>query len=291
MIGSAILLGGVSFVLLPLEMAAGLFAAITLWLTLYSAPFLCAYIGWLFGMFLGFVHAETHLWGVLSLIPVGIWFVINWRFTLAKEIPSFIKAFRNPLARRKMFRYCGLIFPCIIYPLWGPSALNKSLMVATAIAFISEKTVSYVPILERWFKAIAPASYERRKKSISGTTCYLLGAFVASLFPDPASVQAIVMATIGDAWAVLVGKRWGKLKWFEGKTLEVSLACLAGALLGSFIYGLMVPEAQIPWLILLWGGLVTLFTEGIFRFELDNLLVAPVSAAIMTAVIWIAYFF
>lgn len=104
-------------------------------------------------------------------------------------------------------------------------------------------------------------------------------------------VQAIVMATIGDAWAVLVGKRWGKLKWFEGKTLEGSLACLAGALLGSFIYGLMVPEAQIPWLILLWGGLVTLFTEGIFRFELDNLLVAPVSAAIMTAVIWIAYFF
>ena len=172
----------------------------------------------------------------------------------------------------------------------GAKRSKQSLMVATAIAFISEKTVSYVPILERWFKAIAPASYERRKKSISGTTCYLLG--VLSLpFPRPRIGTGYSHGYYRRCLGSLVGKRWGKLKWFEGKTLEGSLACLAGALLGSFIYGLMVPEAQIPWLILLWGGLVTLFTEGIFRFELDNLLVAPVSAAIMTAVIWIAYFF
>ncbi|MDD2206298.1 MAG: hypothetical protein WCQ97_01830 [Aminobacterium sp.] len=291
MIGSAILLGGVSFILLPLEMAAGLFAAITLWLTIYAAPFFCLYIGWLFGMFLGFVRAETNLWSILALIPVGIWFLVNWRLTLAKEMPLFVKGLKEPLARRKMFRYCGLIFPCVIYPLWGPGALNKYLMIATVAAFIIEKITNYVPFLKKWFKSISSQKEERDERSISSTTCYLLGAFIASLFPDPASVQALMMATMGDAWAVLVGKRWGKLNWLEGKTLEGSLACLAAALMSGFIYGALVPEAQIPWLILLWGGLATLFTEGFFRFELDNLLVAPVSAAIMTAVIWIAYLF
>lgn len=289
MIGSAILLGIVSMLLLPLEMSAAILIALTLWLTFRGGVLFCIFLGWVLGVFLGMVRAETHLWTVLSLIPVGIWFFINWRHKIASDITFVTCAFREPLVRRKLLRYGGLIFPCIIYPFGGSGVMNKYLMIATVFSFALEKISCHVPFLSKWLTVISPEPYERKEKSISGTTCYLLGAFVASLFPDPASVQALVMATIGDAWAVLVGQRWGKIPWLEGKTLEGSLACFCGALSGGYVFGLLVPMGQAPWLILLWGSLATLFTEGLFKHELDNLLTAPVSAAVMTAVIWVAY--
>ena len=60
MIGSAILLGIVSMLLLPLEMSAAILIALTLWLTFRGGVLFCIFLGWVLGVFLGMVR-EVYL--------------------------------------------------------------------------------------------------------------------------------------------------------------------------------------------------------------------------------------
>lgn len=76
---------------------------------------------------------------------------------------------------------------------------------------------------------------------------YLLSSIllVIFFFPEEIAVIGIVMAVIGDAFAALIGKSFGKIRLRQRKTLEgvfagIFFAMLAGSLL-TLIYSLSLP--------------------------------------------------
>jgi len=107
-----------------------------------------------------------------------------------------------------------------------------------------------------------------------------MGSAIAGLFPIPYSLISIVMLTLGDSWAVLIGQRWGKHKWLEGKSIEGSLACFAIAFASGAVYMNLI-NMPISYLNLLLGAIVATIVEGLGKWLNDNLTMAPAAALAM----------
>lgn len=129
----------------------------------------------------------------------------------------------------------------------------------------------------------------RRKKSLSkkideinrvfgsrwgGHTHFLLGTLVVALLtPEGVLVAAILMLTLGDSAAALIGAKFGRHKIKKGKTIEGSLACflvcVTTSIFISRFYNVSI-EA------LLAGSLVATITES-FSTHLDDNLTIPIA--------------
>jgi dolichol kinase len=187
------------------------------------------------------------------------------------------------LVRRKIYRYCGLVFPLIIYPVFGSHFLRLLLLCLTLGALAVEIARSRITSLnDRLRKIFSPVGKEEEAFHISGTSAYLAGSFMASLFQGPAAPQAMVMLTLGDAWAVLVGKRWGHHPWLEGKTIEGSLACLFISLLSAYSLANSFSLFRIHWFGILLASLAVTLTEAMAKGIWDNLLMAPAAVTGIT---------
>lgn len=180
------------------------------------------------------------------------------------------------LVRRKIYRYCGLVFPLIIYPVFGSHFLRLLLLWISLGALAIEITRSRVTSLnDRLRKIFSPVGKEEEAFHISGTTSYLAGSFMASLFNGPAAPLAMVMLTLGDAWAVLVGKRWGNSPWLKGKTMEGSFACLLISFLSAYSLANSFSLFRIHWFGIFLASLAVTLTEAVAKGIWDNLLMAP----------------
>lgn len=99
---------------------------------------------------------------------------------------------------------------------------------------------------------------EHERWSLLGSTYLLIAALLAvEIFPQPVAAAALGFTILGDGFAGLVGRGWGRARFF-GKSLEGTLAgfgaCLAwAAFLASF--------GHLPWGILVVGALVASLVE------------------------------
>jgi len=77
---------------------------------------------------------------------------------------------------------------------------------------------------------------EHEAFSLLGSTYLLLAALLAiEIFPRPVAATALGFTVLGDAFAAIVGKGWGRARIF-GKSLEGFAACLAVCLAwGAFV--------------------------------------------------------
>lgn len=89
---------------------------------------------------------------------------------------------------------------------------------------------------------------------------------------------ALVFIIVGDVAAALIGRKFGKVK-FKGKSLEGSLACLAGTALVAYA---AFEIANFPLLVGLVGAVVATIVEAIPDFVDDNLSVPVISGLVMT---------
>ena len=107
---------------------------------------------------------------------------------------------------------------------------------------------------------------EHEQFGLLGSTYLLMAALLAvDLFPRPVAAAALGFTVLGDAFAAIVGKAWGRTRVF-GKTLEGALgglaACLAwAAFLAAFGY--------LPWGVVVAGALVASLAE-ILPIPLDD---------------------
>ena len=73
---------------------------------------------------------------------------------------------------------------------------------------------------------------EHEKKSIGAHIYFALAAFIiVYFFPKDIAIGSIVVATLGDAIAAIIGKPFGKHRFKNGKSLEGSLAFFITSLL------------------------------------------------------------
>ncbi len=106
---------------------------------------------------------------------------------------------------------------------------------------------------------------------------YILTAFclTIALFSTPIAIAAMVFIIVGDTFAALIGRRFGRHK-FGHKSFEGSSACL----ISTMIVALFIPELELK--IGLIGALIATIVEALpFGID-DNVTVPLLSGLVMT---------
>ncbi|MFH1686605.1 MAG: hypothetical protein ABIE70_03685 [bacterium] len=115
-----------------------------------------------------------------------------------------------------------------------------------------------------------------RSGDFTGATYILLTVCVTvAMFDKSLAVTALAFIMVGDTFAALVGRRWGRHR-IGDKSLEGSAACLASLL----VVVAVVPS--LPWEVGLIGALVATVVEALpWRID-DNVTVPLLSGLAMT---------
>ena len=107
---------------------------------------------------------------------------------------------------------------------------------------------------------------EHEQFNLLGSTYLLLAALLAiEIFPQPVAAAALGFTVLGDAFAAIVGKGWGRTRIF-GKSLEGFAGGLAACLLWAVFLVWAVP---LPWSVALAGALVASAVE-VLPIPLDD---------------------
>ncbi len=97
-----------------------------------------------------------------------------------------------------------------------------------------------------------------------------------ALFEKPIAIAALVFIIVGDTLAALVGRRYGRHRFFRGKSIEGSLACLVG----TFLVSMVLPGISL-WVGAVGAVVATLVEAYSFNVD-DNISVPLVSGLSMT---------
>ena len=142
--------------------------------------------------------------------------------------------------RRKSVHFLGLAFP-ILYVFTTRHTAIIAVGALLAIALGIELLKVYLPAFRVIFMRIFSPMLrsQERRGGLTGATYYLIGSFLCILFFDKTlAIVCLCFLTLGDLFAALIGKQWGRIKLFSQKSLEGSLACFivctAAALLIGF---------------------------------------------------------
>jgi len=230
---------GMLAVLIPVESLAFLVAILTLCLTLGYIPLILIFL--LTPGFFTLIYLKEGLeffsYGFAILIISILLFIPSTR--IAGQYRTVLESLSSKTARRKIYRYFGLFFPCILLPLTTGHILMLVLWTITIILWITEFSRTVFSSVDTFVTFIQkPVSKAYEEKGISGTSLYITGCAVASILPFPAGPVSIVMATTADPWAAMAGGKWGKNVIYRGKTLEGSISCLIICILAgcSFLH-------------------------------------------------------
>ena len=110
----------------------------------------------------------------------------------------------------------------------------------------------------------------------TGATYILIAVcLTVALFDKPIAVAALGFIIVGDTFAALIGRRFGKHR-FGNKSIEGSVACLAGTLLVAAF----VPD--MPAIIGITGAVVAAVAEALPWTIDDNISVPLISGLTMT---------
>lgn len=189
-------------------------------------------------------------------------------------------SFASELAR-KGTHLGSVIIPWIYYAF----ALSKGQALAILVPIALLNTAIEISRLRRWrlwFAIEGVAGKMVRKHEEAGDftgAFYQLWMFVLviALFRMEIAVLASSFIIVGDTFAALIGRRWGRHR-FRGKSLEGSLAFLASALVVVFVSEALF---QFPFSVALAGAVVATLVEAIPDFVDDNLSVPLISGAVM----------
>ncbi len=142
--------------------------------------------------------------------------------------------------RRKSIHLLGLIFP-ILYVF--TTRHNAIIGVGCLLAFVLgiELLKALLPAFRAMFMRIFSPILrsQERKGGLTGATYYLIGSFLCILFFDKTlAIVCLCFLTLGDLFAALIGKQWGRIKLFSRKSLEGSLACFIVCTAAALLIGL-----------------------------------------------------
>jgi len=263
----------------PLEVITAMTAASILWMTPGNIP--CLSLFSVFMVLISFPGLFTLTDPVMILSFAALLLLslqMNYR-TISREFSQLKLSLRKNLVRRKFYRSLGLFFPCVLLPLTGYRTLSAVLWTLTVVLWSAEvgkkhssRTMKLVRMLQK------PVMKRSEYKGTSGTTLYITGCAVASLFFGPAAPVSMIMTTLGDAWAVLVGSRVGKHTIVKEKSLEGSLACFLICVVSGFLFFQYYP-VQTGGVFATLAGASAATVAELFSGKWDNL-VMPVAASV-----------
>lgn len=123
---------------------------------------------------------------------------------------------------------------------------------------------------------------EHERASLLGSTYLLMAALLAvELFPQPIAAAALGYTVLGDAFAAIVGRGWGRTRFF-GKSFEGTVAGFAACLVWAAFLGL---SGILPWGLLLAGAAVASLIEFL-PIPLDDNLGVTMFAGYVMKLLW-----
>jgi glycerol-3-phosphate acyltransferase PlsY len=130
-------------------------------------------------------------------------------------------------------------------------------------------------------KFISPIlrSHEKQGK-ILGSTYFVTSSLLSIVFfPQEIAVASITFLVLGDLFAAIIGKKWGRIKIFSGKSFEGSLACF---IICFFVSILVI---RIKPVVGLFGAIAATIFELVPIGIDDNLTMPLTSGFVMWAIV------
>lgn len=183
------------------------------------------------------------------------------------------------IGRRLFHMTVGSFFPVLALFI-ARDTLLVALGSTTAVALSLELVrLRWARLNRVFFRYLPLALKETEASTLTGASYLLLGAVLAFiLFNRDIAVAALLFLSIGDPLAGVVGERFGRHRLF-GRSLEGSLACLAGGMLTAVV--LWLTHLDIGLLTMAVGVVAATVTELAPLPLDDNLRVPLVSGGIM----------
>lgn len=97
-----------------------------------------------------------------------------------------------------------------------------------------------------------------------------------ALFTKPIAIGALSFIIVGDTFAAIIGRKYGRHRFYRSKTVEGSLGCLAGCL----ITAMLLPDMAL--FVAVVGAVVATVVEAFPLSVDDNVSVPLVSGLVMT---------
>lgn len=138
----------------------------------------------------------------------------------------------------------------------------------------------------RLMRVLGPIAHPHEWHKVNSATWFVTALLLlATLSPPRSAALGCAVLALGDPAAAIVGRRWGRLKIAQNRTLEGALAFVAVGTLASLAVLQVVSGASASHLLLaLTAGVVGALTELYSGRVDDNLSIPVVTAAAVTLV-------
>lgn len=138
----------------------------------------------------------------------------------------------------------------------------------------------------RLMRVLGPIAHPHEWHRVNSATWFVTALLLlAALSPPRSAALGCAVLALGDPAAAIVGRRWGRLKIAQNRTLEGALAFVAVGTLASLAVLQVVSGASASHLLLaLTAGVVGALTELYSGRVDDNLSIPVVTAAAVTLV-------
>jgi len=126
-----------------------------------------------------------------------------------------------------------------------------------------------------------------RPKEIDGDftgASYILTTvcLTVALYDKPIAITALTFIIVGDTFAALIGRRYGRHKIFGDKSLEGSLSCLISTLLVAIFVAILFPTMTLT--IAISGAVVATFLEA-YPFGIDDNVTVPILSGLFMTIL------
>ena len=184
------------------------------------------------------------------------------------------------LPLRKLIHLAGTAFPLLYLLAPRHIVLGIALIVLVLSVAVEWGRQRWPPLarLFEWF--IGPALRQGEERKPTTGTWSMLGIIISLLlFKREFAIPAMLYAHVGDPAAEIIGRRWGRHRIPNGKSLEGSLGCFSVSLIIGLICTQLLPLSLG---VAALGALAATLAEAAPLPLGDNLLMAPVAGLAMS---------
>lgn len=183
---------------------------------------------------------------------------------------------------RKGIHLFSLLIPICYYFLSRKTALSILIpltVIAILIDIFSKKDNKFRYYFRKIFGNMLRSHEVAGEHTLNGATWVLISAcFCVLIFPKILTVTGFSILIISDISAALIGRKFGKRRIFEGKSLEGTTAFIISAFIVIFIIGQLVSAPVVYYIFGCISSVVGGIAEASSRkMQIDDNLTIPIS--------------
>jgi len=181
---------------------------------------------------------------------------------------------------RKLIHLLGLSLPLAYVTLGRDVGILLMLVGCVVIVGADVARLFWSPAQVFYDHLFGKLTRKREERRLTGASVLMLGQTATALvFPPSVVPVAMTFGVLGDVAAALVGRRFGHVHWYQGKSVAGSLACLVASFFGGFVW------CTLPPVVVLAGAFAAALAEGFLVALDDNLTIPLLGGLVMWALV------